>query len=263
LQYKPIGLFLNCIFAAMAKFAHDNIVPDDGSELSKKEQVATMFDNIAHRYDFLNRFLSVGIDVTWRKKAIRELKALHPDKVLDVATGTGDVAIMTYKMLKPSVIVGIDISENMLEFGRKKINKLGLDKQIQLYKGDSETINFPAETFDAITVAFGVRNFEHLEKGLSEMLRVLKPGGKLVVLEFSRPVLPGMKQLYNLYMNTIAPGFGQLFANNKKAYKYLNESVQAFPERKNFVNILDEVGFTNTYFKSLSLGICCIYCGSK
>jgi demethylmenaquinone methyltransferase / 2-methoxy-6-polyprenyl-1,4-benzoquinol methylase len=247
----------------MSKFAHDNIVPDENSKLTKKEQVAGMFDDIAHRYDFLNRFLSIGIDIQWRRKAIAELKAINPKIVLDVATGTGDVAIMTYKALKPDNIVGIDISEKMLELGRQKIKKEDLQKHIQLYKGDSETINFGDDTFDAITVAFGVRNFEDLRKGLSEMKRVLKPGGKLVILEFSKPLLPGMKQLYNLYMNTIAPNFGGLFAKNKKAYKYLNESVQAFPERKEMVAILNETGFTNTYFKSLSLGICCIYCGSK
>lgn len=222
-----------------------------------------MFNDIAHRYDFLNRFLSVGIDVQWRKKAIEELRPLKPKIVLDVATGTADVALMTYQAIKPDNIVGIDISEKMLDFGREKIKKQGLEKYIQLFKGDSETINFGEDTFDAITVAFGVRNFENLKKGLSEMKRVLKPGGKLVVLEFSKPVVPGMKQLYNLYMNIIAPGFGGLFAKNKKAYKYLNESVQAFPERQAFQDILKEVGFSDTYYKPLSLGICCIYCASK
>src|SRR4051812_2183968 len=171
----------------MSKFAHDTIVPFKNSGLSKKQQVANMFDKIAFRYDFLNRFLSAGIDVSWRKKAIKQLQPLQPKYILDVATGTGDVAILTQKMLHPTKITGIDISEGMLNIGRKKIEKLGLQNQVELLQGDSETIGFPDNSFDAIIVAFGVRNFQNLEKGLAEMLRVLKPGGKLVVLEFSRP----------------------------------------------------------------------------
>lgn len=247
----------------MSEFEHDKIVPDESSNQTKKEQVASMFDSIAFRYDFMNRFLSAGIDVTWRRKALQQLKALKPKYMLDVATGTGDVAIMANKMLNPEKITGIDISEGMLEFGRKKLLEQGLTAKIELLKGDSETINFNTDTFDAITVAFGVRNFQNLEKGLSEMYRVLKPGGKLVVLEFSRPKLPGVKTLYNLYMKVLAPGIGKMFAKNRKAYKYLNDSVQAFPERKNFIKIMEQCGFKNTYFKPLSLGICCIYCGSK
>ncbi len=247
----------------MAKFAHDTVVPFKESEQNKKQQVAAMFNDIAFRYDFLNRFLSAGIDISWRKKAIKEIKDLNPQTVLDVATGTADVALMTYKMLKPTKIVGIDISEGMLDFGRQKIAKLGLQNHIELLTGDSETINFPDNSFDAITVAFGVRNFEHLEKGLSEMYRVLKPGGKLVVLEFSKPKQSAFKQFYNLYMNIVAPGFGKMIAKNKEAYAYLNDSVQAFPERAAFTDILQSVAFRDTYFKPLSLGICCIYCGSK
>jgi demethylmenaquinone methyltransferase/2-methoxy-6-polyprenyl-1,4-benzoquinol methylase len=222
-----------------------------------------MFDSIAFRYDFLNRFLSVGIDVYWRKKAIRQLKDLRPQKVLDVATGTADVAIMTYRLLKPAKIAGIDISEGMLNLGRQKIAKLGLQDKIELFQGDSEKIAFPDNSFDAITVAFGVRNFENLEKGLTEMLRVLQPGGKLVVLEFSRPKQAGFKSLYQLYMNFIAPGLGKLFSKNKKAYQYLNDSVQAFPEGETFVEIMNKAGFTATYLKRLTLGICTIYCGVK
>jgi demethylmenaquinone methyltransferase/2-methoxy-6-polyprenyl-1,4-benzoquinol methylase len=247
----------------MAKFAHDTIVPFKESEQSKKQQVADMFDKIAFRYDFLNRFLSAGIDVSWRKKAIKQLRSLHPQTVLDVATGTGDVAILAHKILHPKKITGIDISEGMLEIGRKKIEKLGLQNGIELLKGDSETINFPDNNFDAITVAFGVRNYQNLEKGLSEMLRVLKPGGKLVVLEFSRPKQFLFKGIYNLYMNSIAPGFGKLIAKNKDAYQYLNDSVQRFPEGQQFLDILKNVGFSSTYSKVLTLGICSIYCGSK
>jgi len=247
----------------MTKYAHDEVVPYQGEGLNKKQQVAKMFDSIAGKYDFMNRFLSAGIDVQWRKKAIRQLTDINPRKILDVATGTADVAIMTQSILKPDQIIGIDISEGMLELGRKKVEKLGLNKTIELHTGDSETINYPDNTFDAITVAFGVRNFENLEKGLSEMRRVLKPGGKLVVLEFSKPRQTGFKSLYQVYMNIVAPGVGKFFTNNRNAYQYLNESVQAFPEREDFIRIMKQTGYANTYFKPLSLGICCIYCGSK
>jgi len=247
----------------MAKFAHDTIVPNSGSSLGKKQQVAEMFNDIAFRYDFLNRFLSVGIDVQWRKKAIKQLKDLRPQTVLDVATGTADVALLTYKMLHPKKITGIDISEGMLEFGRKKIAKAGLEDSIELFTGDSEKINFPDNSFDAVTVAFGVRNFEHLDKGLKDMYRVLKPGGKVVILEFSKPKQSAFSSFYKLYMNVIAPNFGKMFAKNKDAYQYLNGSIQAFPEGQPFLNIMNEAGFTQSYLKTLSLGICTIYCGSK
>ena len=247
----------------MTQFEHDKVVPLKDSELSKKEQVADMFDNIAYRYDFLNRFLSVGIDVLWRKKAIRQLKDINPKIILDVATGTADVAIMTAQILQPEKIIGIDISDGMLNFGRKKINKLGLATLIELLNGDSETIKFDDNSFDAVTVAFGVRNFQNLEKGLSEIKRVLKPGGKLVVLEFSKPKAILVKQLYNVYMNVVAPGMGRLFSKNRNAYKYLDESIKKFPEGKNFTTILDNLGYTNTYCKPLSFGICSIYCGEK
>ena len=247
----------------MTQFEHDKVVPLKDSELSKKEQVADMFDNIAYRYDFLNRFLSVGIDVLWRKKAIRQLKDVNPKIILDVATGTADVAIMTAQILEPEKIIGIDISDGMLNFGRKKINKLGLAHLIELLNGDSETIKFDDNSFDAVTVAFGVRNFQNLEKGLSEIKRVLKPGGRLVVLEFSKPKALLVKQLYNVYMNVVAPGMGRLFSKNRNAYKYLDESIKKFPEGKNFTTILDNLGYTNTYCKPLSFGICSIYCGEK
>jgi demethylmenaquinone methyltransferase/2-methoxy-6-polyprenyl-1,4-benzoquinol methylase len=247
----------------MAKFAHDEVVPYHDSGLNKKEQVADMFNSIAHRYDFMNRFLTAGIDVRWRKKAISQLKDLAPQKILDVATGTGDVAIMTWQMLKPAKIIGIDISEGMLELGRKKLEKAGLSDKIELQKGDSEVIRFEDNSFDAVTVAFGVRNFQHLEKGLKEMLRVLRPGGKLVVLEFSKSKNPFFAALCNFYMNVITPAIGSLFAKNKDAYQYLNDSVQAFPEGQTFLTIMNEAGFTQTYLKTLSFGICTIYCGSK
>ena len=247
----------------MAKFAHDEIMPFRQSDLDKKEQVAQMFNSIAFRYDFLNRFLSVGIDKGWRKKAINQLKDLNPKLILDVATGTGDVAIMTYHQLHPEKIIGIDISEGMLEFGNKKLANLQLNKVIELQKGDSETIQFEGNHFDAVTVAFGVRNFQHLEKGLAEMQRVLKTDGKLVVLEFSKPTFAPVRAFYKFYMNVIGPSISKLFGSNKAAYQYLNDSVQAFPEGQTFLNLMNEAGFTQTYLIKLSLGICTIYCGSK
>ncbi len=247
----------------MTSFEHDTIVPYRDSSLTKKQQVAEMFDRIAFRYDFLNRFLSAGIDKRWRKKALKQLATENPKMILDVATGTGDMAIMACELLSPDKVIGIDISEKMLAIGRKKLLKSGLERRIELQVGDSETINFPGDSFDAVTVAFGVRNFEHLEQGLAELHRVLKPGGKLVILEFSKPKITGIKQLYNWYMGRIAPALGKLFCKNKDAYQYLNESVQHFPEREEFVKILNNTGFTNTSCKNLSLGICGIYCGVK
>ncbi len=246
-------------------YDHDIIVPFEGSEKPKKEQVADMFDQIAHRYDFLNRFLSAGIDITWRKKALAQLNGLTIEKMLDVATGTADVAIMALEQLKPEPvhITGIDISDGMLELGRKKLIARGLNRKITLLNGDSEAINFPDATFDAITVAFGVRNFADLKKGLGEMLRVLKPGGKLVILEFSKPKVPGVKNLYNLYTRIIAPQAGKWIAGNRKAYKYLNDSINAFPEGQKFLDIMKETGYQNSYKKPLSFGICTIYCASK
>ena len=241
---------------------HDHIIPYKDSEKTKKEQVAEMFDRIAGRYDFMNRFLSARTDIGWRKKAIRLLQKDNPQTILDIATGTADMAIMACKLLNPDHIDGIDISPQMLEFGRKKIEKEGLTSKIQLQTGDSETINFVENTFDAGMVAFGVRNFENLEKGLAEILRVLKPGGQLVILEFSKPKQP-VRSLYNLYMGIVAPQLARWFKQNKEAYQYLCESANAFPDRRHIVEILNKVGYSSTRYKSLSLGICCIYSGRK
>ena len=247
----------------MSDFAHDSIVPYKDSGLSKKLQVAGMFNDIAFRYDFLNRFLSAGIDVRWRKKAIKQLAGIKPKTILDVATGTADVAIMASGILQPDKITGIDISDGMLDIGRKKIQKLGLQNTIELLNGDCETINFNDNSFEAVTVAFGVRNFENLEKGLLEIKRVLKPGGKLVVLEFSKPKMAIVKSMYNFYMKFICPYVGRFFSKNRTAYEYLDESIKQFPEGKTFTGILDNLGYKNTYTKPLSLGICSIYCGEK
>jgi demethylmenaquinone methyltransferase/2-methoxy-6-polyprenyl-1,4-benzoquinol methylase len=247
----------------MPKYAHDKVLPYEGSGESKKQQVARMFDEISGKYDFLNRFLSAGIDVTWRKKMLKTLKPLQPKIMLDVATGTGNVAIMAEALLKPEKIIGIDISDGMLELGREKLRTRQLTDVITMQNGDSEAINFPDNSFDAVTVAFGVRNFENLEKGLQEILRVLKPGGMLCVLEFSKPTLPGIEQLYNLYLGILAPEIAKLVSKNKDAYKYLNNSVRAFPEGKAFTAIMNLSGYKETTCRKLSLGICSLYTGRK
>ncbi|MGH2563963.1 MAG: bifunctional demethylmenaquinone methyltransferase/2-methoxy-6-polyprenyl-1,4-benzoquinol methylase UbiE [Ginsengibacter sp.] len=247
----------------MNTYSHDAVVPFKDSPESKKKQVEIMFDKIAFRYDFMNRFLSAGIDKRWRKKAIKELISIHPKEILDVATGTGDFAITSYNILHPEKITGIDISEGMLEIGRNKILNSGLEGKIELLNGDSEAIFFNDDSFDAVTVAFGVRNFENLEKGLLEIKRVLRPGGKLIVLECTKPSMPLLKQLYQFYMKFITPKIGKIIAKNNDAYLYLNNSVQQFPEKKTFIHILNQLGYRDSFYKTLSLGICTIYCGEK
>ncbi|MGK0388055.1 MAG: demethylmenaquinone methyltransferase/2-methoxy-6-polyprenyl-1,4-benzoquinol methylase [Maribacter sp.] len=232
-------------------------------EDSKKGQISKMFNNIAPYYDFLNRLLSLRMDVTWRRKAIAKLKADKPQMILDMATGTGDVALEAYKQLKPKQIIGMDISTEMLEVGKVKIKKKGLDKIIEMKEGDSENLPFEDNTFDAVTVAFGVRNYENLEKGMREMNRVLKPGGQLVVLEFSQPTIFPFKQLYLFYFKNILPLVGKLTSKDPKAYQYLYESVQAFPNGKDFVKVMDNTNYKNNEFVPLTLGICSIYTGRK
>lgn len=239
------------------------IVKPYGSDAGKKAEVEQMFDRIAPRYDLLNRVLSLGIDVWWRKRAIGYLKANPPADVLDVATGTADVAIMLAKILKPKLVVGIDISNQMLEFGRVKVKDAGLEDVISLETGDSERLHFADNSFDAVTVAFGVRNYENLEKGLSEMRRVLRPGGKLVVLEFSKPHVFPVKQLYNTYFKYVLPLIGRLTSRDMRAYTYLFESVQVFPEGNQFTEILTKTGFSNPLCERLTLGICSIYSATK
>ena len=242
---------------------HDSIIPFSESDKSKKEQVAEMFDKIAGKYDFMNRFLSARTDVSWRKKAINSLKEHQPQYILDIATGTGDMAIRAYKMLNPTHVTGIDISTQMLEEGHKKVEKLGLSSVINLEKGDSENLHLNNNSFDVVMAAFGVRNFENLEKGLSEMLRVMKPGGQLCIIEFSRPRPAFINNLYQMYMSIVAPQIAKAFKQDKQAYQYLNKSAKAFPERNEFTTILEQVGFKKTKYRALTFGMCCIYSGTK
>ncbi len=230
---------------------------------TKKKQVASMFNNISKTYDFLNHFLSLGIDIIWRKKAIKELLTDKPQHILDVATGTGDFAFEAIKILKPRKITGVDISEGMLEVAKQKIAERNLGEIFDVQLGDSEGLHFEDHTFDAITVAFGVRNYENLEKGLTDMLRVLKPGGKVVILEFSNPTAFPVKQAYHIYFKYLTPFFGGLFSKDKKAYSYLQESVVAFPDGKRFTDLMQKIGYKNTKHQSLTFGISAIYTGVK
>ncbi len=238
------------------------VLPYKDEPSTKKEQVAKMFDNISGKYDFLNHFLSLGIDIRWRRKAVAYLKSDAPKQVLDVATGTGDFAIEILS-LNPDKVTGVDISEGMLGVGKEKVKKRNLTDKIELLYGDSENLPFKDETFDAVTVAFGVRNFENLEKGLSDIYRVLRPGGKLVVLEFSQPTIFPFKQLYRFYFKAILPKIGNRISKDQSAYTYLPESVIAFPFGNEFLNKLNEAGFKNTLCKTLTFGISSIYVGQK
>lgn len=221
-----------------------------------------MFDRIAPKYDLLNRVLSLGIDVRWRKKAIAYLQE-KPQEILDVATGTADVALLMAKILKPKSIIGIDIANHMLDFGREKIDRQGLSSVITLETGDSEQLRFADDSFDAVTVAFGVRNFENLERGLAEMRRVLRPGGRVVILEFSKPRLFPFKQIYNAYFKYVLPLIGRLTSRDMRAYTYLFESVQAFPEGDDFIQVLTKTGYRQASCERLTLGICSIYSAIK
>ncbi len=240
-----------------------NVVKPYYEEGSKKEQVTNMFDNIASKYDLLNRVLTLGIDTIWRKKAIAMLNPNDHKVILDVATGTADVALELNKQLSPTQVIGMDISSEMIHHGNQKIAKKNLQNVITLEIGDSEALKYDTDQFDAVTAVFGVRNFENLAKGLSEMYRVTRPGGKTVILEFSRPKMFPFKQLYNFYFSKILPFIGSKTSKDDKAYTYLYESVQAFPDYEKFGAILEKVGFRSVQWKSLSLGICTIYTGIK
>jgi demethylmenaquinone methyltransferase/2-methoxy-6-polyprenyl-1,4-benzoquinol methylase len=238
------------------------VVPYKDQSKSKKEQVANMFNTISPQYDFLNHLLSGGIDIIWRKKAIKLLQNKGIKTILDIATGTGDFAIEALK-INPEKIVGVDISEGMLSFGQEKIRKMGLEKTIQLQKGDSEKLPFSDNSFDAVIVSFGVRNFENLQKGLSDMFRVTKPGGYCLVLEFSNPRNFPMKQLYTFYSKYCLPFLGKMISKDPSAYTYLPESVKAFPDGPEFIQIFKSVGYSETNWIPMTGGICSIYIGQK
>lgn len=245
----------------MAAYKHNNVKPYNQQNLTKKQEVALMFDNIAPRYDFLNRFLSVGIDQLWRKRLLKMLKQQGPKNILDIATGTADLAILESKICNK--VVGVDISAGMLAKGQEKIESKGLTNIITLKQADSEQLPFTDSSFDAVTVAFGVRNFENLEKGLAEMYRVLTTKGKVYVLEFSKPKRFPMKNLYFFYFNNILPRWGKLVSKDSSAYSYLPESVKAFPDGEHFAAILTKCGFSEIKFTPLSNGIATIYVATK
>ncbi len=236
-------------------------MPEANTE-GKKQQVQRMFNDIAARYDFLNHFLSLGIDKLWRKKVRKLLQSKQPELILDVATGTGDLAVELSKITNCNII-GVDIAEEMLEVGRIKIKKKKLTDRIDLQLGDSEQLAFDNNHFDAITVAFGVRNYEDLNKGLSDMCRVMKPKGTVAILEFSKPKTWVVKGLYNFYFNYILPGFGRLISKHDSAYTYLPESVKIFPEDKAFLLEMEKAGFKSTGQQRLSFGIATLYYGTK
>lgn len=232
------------------------------NEHNKKEQVESMFDSIAPKYDFLNHFFSLGIDKLWRKKVVRIIKSERPKKILDVATGTGDLAICAAKRIDAE-ITGIDLSEKMLDFGKEKIKRLHIENRIVLNKGDAEYINEADNSFDSVMVAFGVRNFENVEKGLKEILRVLKPGGIFVILEFSKPRTFPVKNLYNFYFKNVVPFVGKVFSKDNRAYTYLPESVLAFPEGEQMKSLLESCGYNSVHIKPVTFRIATIYVSKK
>jgi demethylmenaquinone methyltransferase/2-methoxy-6-polyprenyl-1,4-benzoquinol methylase len=241
---------------------HDKITPYLKEDVEKKAQVAEMFDNISHSYDFLNHFFSLGIDKLWRRKAIRLLKPFQPKRILDVATGTGDLALAALQ-LKPDQVIGVDISTKMLDVGRKKIKNQKLEGKVVLKTGDAEHLPFEDGAFDAVTSAFGVRNFENLEKGLTEMGRILKIGGHAMILEFSQPKNFIFRKLYYFYFCNVLPFIGKMVSKDSRAYTYLPESVRAFPDGERMVSILKNCGFKKVKCIPLTFGISTIYLAEK
>ncbi len=229
----------------------------------KSEQVESMFDHIAPSYDKLNHRLSWNIDKGWRKRAVRQLEALHPETVLDIATGTGDFAILTAKMLHPREVTGADISEGMMEVGRRKVSAEGLSSTIRFQREDCLHLSFGDNTFDAVTSAFGIRNFSDLEQGLREMCRVLRPGGQASILELSHPVTFPMKQLFSIYSHTFLPLYGRLISHDSRAYSYLTATIEAFPQGETMVDVFKRAGFSDATFKRLTFGICTMYLAIK
>lgn len=260
MQCKIVTYHLKILYLQQMQ---QKVTPYQNTNDTKTEQVANMFNNISPTYDFLNHFLSLGVDIIWRKKAIKQLLKDNPKYILDIATGTGDFAFEAIKILNPEKIIGIDISAGMLAVADKKIIERQKSAIFEVQMGDSENLIFETNTFDAATVAYGVRNFDNLLKGLSEINRVLKKGGKLVVLEFSKPKAFPIKQLYTFYFKHITPTIGKLFSKDKGAYTYLPASVEAFPDGDNFLLIMKDAGFKDTKCTPLAFGICSIYTGVK
>ena len=232
-------------------------------DATKTQQVEAMFDNIASTYDTLNHRLSWNIDRYWRKKAIKRLAAHAPKKILDIATGTGDFAIQACQQLPEVQITAVDISEGMMQVGRQKVKKKGLQQHIQFEREDCTALSYPDNTFDAITTAFGIRNFASLDKGLEEMCRVLRPGGQLCILELTQPMSFPMRQLFHIYSHTVLPLYGRLISKDTEAYSYLTKTIEAFPQGERMMNILRQAGFRETAFQRLTLGICTLYFATK
>ena len=243
-------------------YNQEKIKPYNSTD-EKGKVVEEMFDNIASTYDTLNHRLSWNIDKSWRKKAIRRLAPFSPKTILDIATGTGDFAIMSAKMLLPKTLIGADISDEMMEIGRQKVKEEGLDSIISFQKEDCLNLTFPSNTFDAVTAAFGIRNFQDLEKGLGEMYRVLKKGGHLCIIELTTPISFPMKQLFKIYSKVVLPFYGRLISKDSSAYDYLNKTIAAFPQGETMMNILQSAGFTKTSFTRLTFGICTMYIAEK
>ena len=243
-------------------YPQQHIKPYD-EEGKKTEQVERMFDNIAYAYDKLNHTLSLGIDRSWRRKAIAWLRPFHPQRMMDVATGTGDFAILACRELRPAELIGTDISEGMMNVGREKVKKEGLSDKISFAREDCTSLSFADNGFDAITVAFGIRNFEDLDKGLSEMCRVLKPGGHLVILELTTPERFPMKQLFSIYSKIVIPLLGKLLSKDNSAYRYLPDTIKVFPQGEIMKGVLSKAGFGEVSFKRLTFGICTLYTATK
>ena len=232
-------------------------------EGEKAEQVEAMFDNIAPTYDKLNHRLSWDIDCYWRKKAIKQLEQFRPQTILDIATGTGDFAILSAQLLRPAKLIGADISEGMMKVGREKVKNIGLDGIISFEKEDCLALSYKDESFDAVTAAFGIRNFASLDKGLCEMCRVLKKGGHLSIVELTTPVTFPMRQLFKIYSHTVLPFYGRLISKDTSAYSYLTKTIEAFPQGEKMVDILKNAGFSEASFKRLTFGICTMYFATK